>query len=121
LANTGNTFVRANLVGNPSLEHPSPEEWFNTEAFAIPAPYTFGNLGRNSLRSEWFRNSDCSLLKRFPITDRAQLEFRVEAFNVLNDVVFAAPGNVINGPNFGVITSTANTPRQLQLALKLSF
>jgi hypothetical protein len=121
LANTGNTFVRANLVGNPSLEHPTPSEWFNTNAFAIPVPYTFGDLGRNSLRSEWFRNFDCSFLKRSPITDRAQLEFRVEAFNALNDVVFAAPGNVINGPNFGVITSTANTPRQLQLALKLSF
>ena len=121
LANTGNTFVRANLVGNPSLEHPTPQEWFNTKAFAVPGPYTFGDLGRNSLRSEWFRNFDCSLLKRFPITDRARLEFRVEAFNVLNDVVFAAPGNVINGPSFGVITSTANTPRQLQLALKLTF
>ena len=121
LANTGNTFVRANLVGNPTPEHRTAAEWINTSAFAIPAPFTFGDLGRNSLRSDWFRNLDCSLFRRFPISEQAQLEFRLEAFNALNDVVFAAPGTVINGPNFGVVTATANTPRQLQIALKLVF
>jgi hypothetical protein len=121
LANTGNTFVRVNLAGNPTLEHPTPAEWFNTAAFAVPAPYTFGNLGRNSLRSDWFRNLDCSLFRRFSVSEEAALTLRLEAFNALNDVVFAAPANVINRPNFGVVTSTANLPRQVQVALKLSF
>jgi len=121
LANTGNTFVRVNLVGSPALENPTPLEWFNTAAFAIPAPYTFGNLGRNSLRSDWFRNLDSSLFRRFPIGEEAALTFRLEAFNAFNDVVLAAPGNVINGPNFGVVTSTANSPRQVQVALKLVY
>jgi hypothetical protein len=53
--------------------------------------------------------------------DRLQLEFRAEAFNATNSVVFAAPAHVINAAGFGVVTSTANTPRQLQLALKLTF
>jgi hypothetical protein len=53
--------------------------------------------------------------------DRLQLEFRAEAFNATNSVVFAVPANVINAAGFGVVTSTANTPRQLQLALKLAF
>ena len=121
LANTGNTFVRANLVGNPTPNHPIPAEWINTSAFAIPVPYTFGDLGRNSLRSDWFRNLDFSVFRRFPLGEAAALEFRLEAFNVFNDVVFATPGNVINGPNFGVVTSIANTPRQLQVALRLVF
>lgn len=121
LANTGNTFVRVNLVGNPTLEQPTPSEWFNPTAFAIPAPYTFGDLGRNSLRSDWFRNLDCSLVRRFPIREEVALTLRLEAFNAFNEVVFAAPGNVINGPNFGVVTSTANLPRQVQVALKLVF
>jgi hypothetical protein len=121
LANTGNTFVRTNLVGNPTPGVRTPAEWINTSAFAVPAPYTFGNLGRNSLRSDWYGNLDCSLFRRFPIGDRVKLEFRAEAFNATNSVVFAAPGNAINAPGFGVVTSTANTPRQLQVALKLAF
>jgi hypothetical protein len=121
LANTGNTFVRANLVGDPDLAPWTSAEWINTSAFAIPSPYTFGDLGRNSLRSDWYRDLDCSFFRRFPIGERVQLEFRAEAFNATNSVVFAAPGNVINGPNFGVVTSTANSPRQLQVALKLTF
>lgn len=121
LANTGNTFVRANLVGNPNLNNPTPAEWINKNAFAIPVPYTFGDLGRNSLRSDWFRNLDFSLFRRFPFGEDTALEFRLEAFNVFNDVVFAPPSNVINAPNFGVVTSTANTPRELQVAVKLTF
>ena len=121
LANTGNTFVRANLVGDPDLLHRTSAEWINTSAFAIPAPYTFGDLGRNSLRSDWYRDLDCSLFRRFPIRERVQLEFRAEAFNATNSVVFAAPGHVINGLDLGVVTFTANTPRQLQVALKLAF
>jgi hypothetical protein len=121
LANTGNTFVRANLVGNPHLNNPTAAERINRSAFAIPAPFTFGDLGRNSLRSDWFRNLDCSVFRRFSLGGEIALEFRLEAFNVLNNVVFAAPGNLISGPNFGVVTSTANTPRQLQVALKLAF
>jgi outer membrane receptor protein involved in Fe transport len=121
LANTGNTFVRANLVGNAAPGDRTPEEWINTSAFAVPAPYTFGNLGRNSLRSDWYGNLDCSVFRRFPIGERLKLEFRAEAFNATNSVVFAAPANVINALGFGVVTSTANTSRQVQVALKLAF
>jgi hypothetical protein len=121
LANTGNTFVRANLVGDPTPGDRTPAGWINTSAFAIPPPYTFGDLGRNSLRSDWYGDLDCSLFRRFPIGERLKLEFRAEAFNATNSVVFAAPANVINAPGFGVVTSTANTPRQVQVALKLTF
>jgi carboxypeptidase family protein/TonB-dependent receptor-like protein len=121
LANTGNTFVQVNLVGDPNLRNPTPAEWINKAALAIPPAFTFGNLGRNSLRSDWFKNLDLSMFRRFTVAGRARLEIRLEAFNSLNNVVFGAPGNVINGSNFGVVTTVANTPRQVQLALKLKF
>jgi hypothetical protein len=121
LANTGNTFVRVNLVGDPNLSNPTAADWISKSAFAIPAPFTFGDLGRNSLRSDWFRDLDFSVFRRFPLARRAVLEARLEAFNALNDAVFAAPGKAINGPNFGVVTSVANTPRELQVALKMTF
>lgn len=90
-----------------------------SENLTISGPYTFGDLGRNSLRPDWFRNLDCSLFRKFPVREGVALTLRLEAFNVFNNVAFAAFGNVINGPNLGVVTSTANSPRQVQAALKL--
>jgi hypothetical protein len=121
LANTGNTFVKANLVGNPIPANRNPTEWINPAAFATPAPYTFGTMGRNSLRSDWNKDLDLSIFRTFPVWERLDLEFRAEAFNLTNTAVFAAPNNVINAPNLGVVTSTSNSPRELQLALKLNF
>lgn len=121
IANTGNTFVRANLVGNPNPQKRTAAQWINTSAFATPLPYTFGNLGRNSLRSDSSKDLDLSLFRRFPLTHETGFEFRAEAFNLTNTAVFSAPAHVINSTNFGVVTSTANNPRQIQLALKLQF
>jgi hypothetical protein len=123
IANTGNFFYseRPNLVGNPKLSNPTPQEWFNTAAFAIPAPYTFGNEGRNILRSNWRRNLDLSIFRIFPITESKKLEFRFEAFNATNAVVFGIPDATISDPNFGQVSSTATTERQLQFALKFYF
>jgi hypothetical protein len=51
---TGGNYERLNVVGNPSVSNPSPAQWFNKTAFAVPAPFTFGNLGRNALRGQKF-------------------------------------------------------------------
>jgi hypothetical protein len=53
------------------------------------------------------------------VREGARLQFRIEAFNALNHPRFNWPNTVVNGGNFGVITSTANSPREVQLALKL--
>ncbi|MGH9431896.1 MAG: TonB-dependent receptor domain-containing protein [Terriglobia bacterium] len=123
IANTGNFFnpERANLVGNPAVPNPTPSEWFNIAAFVDPAPFTFGNLGRNSLRSDWAKNLDLSLFREFPITESKRLEFRLEAFNITNTPVFGIPDSTISDPTFGQVSSTANTERQLQFALKFYF
>ena len=85
------TYLRANLVGDHELSSPTPERWINTDAFAAPAQFTFGNLGRNTLRPDWVRRFDMSVFRRFPIGERFKFELRVEAFNVFNTPMFGNP------------------------------
>jgi hypothetical protein len=116
------TYIRANLVGDHRLTDPRPERWINTGAFREPAPYTFGNLGRNSLRPDWVRRFDLSLFRRFQLPgERVTLEFRMEAFNAFNTPMFAAPIANLASPNFGLVTGLQVPPRQLQLAGKILF
>jgi hypothetical protein len=129
IAHTGNYnygngygYERANLVGNPYPGNKTPNEWINTAAFAYPAPNTFGDLGRDSLRSDWNKNLDLSIFRQFPITERFRIEFRFETFNLTNTPVWAIPvTNLDSTLLFGRVTHTANVPRQLQFGLKLYF
>jgi hypothetical protein len=120
-ANTGNIWLMANLVGNPALSRPTPSEWFNRSAFAVPPPFTFGTAGRNILRSDWFHNVDLSLFREFPISESKKLEFRFETFNAFNNPTWGIPDSGITDPTFGQVFGTANIPRQLQFALKFYF
>jgi hypothetical protein len=122
IANTNNISgaLRPNVVGDPHAGATKLQP-INVNAFALPAPYTFGDMGRNSLRSDWRKNLDVSLFRSFPFSESKRLEFRAEAFNLTNTPVFAIPDNNITDPNFGQVSATANTERQLQLALKFYF
>jgi hypothetical protein len=98
----------------------------------------FGNVGRNVLRGPGQNNIDFSIIKRFPISESKNIEFRAEFFNLLNHVNFANPtsnfnavsatsissttGQIIGDPgDFGRITSTSNNPRLIQFVLKINF
>lgn len=111
---------RADLIGDPYVGTTSLQP-LNPAAFAAPAPFTFGNLGRNPFRGDWRRNLDLSLFRQFPFSETMKLEFRCEAFNLTNTPVFAIPDSFVSDPNFGQVSSTANTERQIQLALKFYF
>jgi Carboxypeptidase regulatory-like domain/TonB dependent receptor-like, beta-barrel len=129
IAHTGNYnygngygYERANVVGDPYPANQGPAEWINPAAFQLPAQYTFGDMGRDSLRSDWYKNLDLSIFRQFPIRERMRLEFRFEMFNATNTPVWAVPVTSMDNPQtFGTVTSTANTPRQLQFALKLYY
>ena len=128
IAQTGNYnygngygYERANLVGNPYPSNKGPAEWINVASFETPAKDTFGDLGRDSLRSDWYKNLDLSLFRQFPITERFRVEFRFETFNLTNTPVWNVPVTSLEAPNFGAVTTTYNRPRQLQFGLKLYF
>jgi hypothetical protein len=99
----------------------SAHEWFNPAAFQSPPRYSFGNFGRNGLRSDWYRDVDLSVFKTFPLVRESILEFRADAFNLTNTAVFAVPDNGVGDPLFGASTSTSNNERLLQFALKIQF
>ncbi len=114
-------YERMDLLSNPKLSSPTPAEWFNTAALAVPAPGTYGSLGRDTLRSDPYKDFDLSLFRQFPITENTKLEFRFEMFNAFNEVVYATPDAASVDKAYGAVSSTANIPRQMQFALKLYF
>jgi Carboxypeptidase regulatory-like domain/TonB dependent receptor/TonB-dependent Receptor Plug Domain len=117
----GYGYERANLVANPYPSNKGPADWLNVGAFQLPALGTFGDLGRNSLRADRYKNLDLSLFRQIPITERFRIEFRFEAFNITNTPTWAVPVTSIDASNFGQVTSTLSVPRQLQFGLKLYF
>jgi hypothetical protein len=126
-SNTGSQgLLRADqIAGNGNLPRGqrSPNLWFNPDAYAIPADFTFGNAGRNTLVGPGTNNWDASLRKTFAITEAQNLEFRAEFFNFLNHPSFGQPDPYItDGPGAtGVVTSIAGANREIQLALKYHF
>jgi Carboxypeptidase regulatory-like domain/TonB dependent receptor len=82
----------------------------------------FGNLGRNTFRGPGQQNWDFSLIKNFKITERQELRFTTDFFNIWNHANFANPAFTdVEGGNFGKITSTVGAPRLIQFALRYSF
>ncbi len=81
-----------------------------------------GNIGKNSLRGPRLFTTDLALLKAGKVGERVRYEFRAEFYNAFNNVNFGTPdAGLQDGPGvFGAITS-ANDPRILQMALKVSF
>jgi hypothetical protein len=124
VANTGATNQRPIRIGSGKLDNPTIDAWFDKSAFVVPAQYTYGNSGRNILRGDHQWNVDFSIFKRFEVTGTSSLEFRAEAFNLLNSVYFdipAAANRGIDNAAGGRITRTSNNARQMQFGLKYLF
>jgi hypothetical protein len=111
---------RPNVNGNPAASDPTPNQWFNTAAFAMPAYGTFGNAGRNILEGPGYQNVNLALLKRVPLKGRMNLQLRAEAFNLLNRVNFDLPDNFLGSPTFGHVLS-AGAPRHIQFGARVMF
>jgi hypothetical protein len=127
LSGIGNDY--ADQVGNPARPAgvSKIKEYFNTAAFVPATIGTFGNIGRNSLRSPGYADVDASVFKNMFTGERISAQFQAEAFNALNRVNFGNPANAGTAPvstissgTYGQITS-ANSPRVFQFGLKLLF
>jgi hypothetical protein len=119
---------RPNL--NPNSTGPvilgSPNQWFNPAAFSLPVAGTYGNLGRGTYEGPGLAEVDLSALKSTAITERINLQFRMEIFNVLNRSNFGTPNPIVfagtaPSSSAGLITTAATLPRQIQFGLKLIF
>lgn len=123
----GNGVQRPNVVSGASLgTHGSLYDrldgYINSDAFTASSAYSFGNAPRTlSLRGPGYANWDLSLFKNIPIRERANVQFRAEAFNALNTPLFNGPNTAFGSFNFGKITSQANFPRYLQLGLHITY
>ena len=111
---------RPNVSGNPNDGPKTPQQWFNTSVYSLPALYTFGNAPRNAVIGPGLQEFDLSFQKEISVTDAAKLQFRAEAYNLFNHPNFNIPNRTALTANFGSISS-AQDSRQLQLAVKLAF
>lgn len=130
-------YDRPNATGiSPYVSDPRPSRYWSLDAFTEAPPGQFGNVGRNAILGPGIIGFDAEVHKQFkmPYKEGHALQFRFEAFNVMNHPNWGMPNlNILAGAarpglpstaahqNFGVITSTAGSMRQLQLGLKYSF
>ncbi|MBI2822636.1 MAG: TonB-dependent receptor [Acidobacteria bacterium] len=111
---------------NPVLG--GPDRYLDASQFPLQEAGFWGNLGRNTTIGPGYANVDFSVTKDFPIRESVRLQFRSEFFNIFNRANFAEPivqiyndATGVPASNFGRITSTVGTSRQVQFALKLTF
>jgi hypothetical protein len=129
----GDPTTAGTVPGNPTCVAPAkihtPTAWFNTCAFADPPLGSFGDVGRNTVEAPGYKEWDFSVFKFFHTSERTDLEFRAEFFNLPNhtNFLFAQSGpqngnnaTILGTPQFGDLTA-ARPPRQIQFALKFSF
>jgi len=124
IANSG-TPNRPNVVLGQSVLLPSgqrnADHFYNAAAFSTPAPYTFGDAGRDILPGPGNAVVDVALHRRFAVRERKTIEFRAETFNLLNHPNIGIPGPYPDfGPFFGKAFS-AGDPRRMQFALRFDF
>lgn len=129
-SNDGNTTNPVRPSFNPAFSGPvivgKPTEYFAPHAFMVPPDGTYGNLGRDSFTGPGLAELDLSAMKTLRLMDRTRLELRGEVFNILNHANFNTPNLIVftsaaSAPSgsAGVITSTATSSRQIQVAAKL--
>jgi hypothetical protein len=123
-----NQAIRANSNGKSGkLTGPVQDRlnsYYDKTVYSQPAAFTFGNMGPRlpDVRNDGIFNWDLSLFKNFHATERINVQFRAEALNAFNTPRFGNPASSsVTSSSFGVITSQANSPRQIQFGLKLLF
>jgi hypothetical protein len=120
----GNPMQAGPVAANPTCVAPSvigtERAYFNPCAFMLQPAGTFGNEGRNVLYGPGHYNLDSNIWRTFRIREKYKLDVRGEAFNILNHAWWANPSATMSSTS-GIITAAGNSPRILQVAMKLTF
>jgi hypothetical protein len=119
------TVERPNITCSGETGASGPDDlWMDINCFQHAAPGTFGNSGVGILRGPGYFNWDLGISKNFYLSDRRYLQFRAEAFNVLNHANFnlgLGNANIADPGSFGKVSGTISAPRIIELAVKLVF
>jgi len=124
--------LRANVTGKPIRTSVSRTDldpnnagvrWFNSNAFSIPDQFTFGSGAAyfGDLRNPPFLSENFSVVKRTPIRESVNVEYRMEISNVFNRTLFGGINTNLTDTNFGRPGGVMILPRFIQMALKLNF
>jgi hypothetical protein len=110
---------RGNIAGD-SFD-PAVDRFFQPASFFGPQPQDFGNATRHNpkLRTLWGQSENVSVARTFRITEGIRLDLRGEGFNIFNRTIFGTGSTNLNAGTFGLVTNQVNTPRQMQVGLKL--
>jgi hypothetical protein len=112
---------RPNRLSNPNqFDGRSVAKYFNTAAFTAAPQFVIGSSSRNPIRGPGLQNADLMIGKTFRITERLQLEFRAEAFNVSNTPPLNDPSGSFGSAAFGSTTAAGN-PRVFEFVGKVRF
>jgi outer membrane receptor protein involved in Fe transport len=122
IANIGARSItqRPNVSGDPNIDSPTADRWFDTSAFSEPAPFTYGNAGRDIVIGPNNQTWTLGLFKNFMIREPHRLQFRAEFFNAFNNVNLNNPDVNFDSSNLGRINGSAPA-RQIQFGLKYYF
>lgn len=115
--------IRPDRIGDGNLprDQRGPDRWFDTQAFAVPAAFRFGNSGNFILEGPGLVNLDLTIARTFVLSEKVRIDFRTEFFNMTNEAHFSFPNATVNQPTAGVISQTVDSARQIQFGLKLLF
>jgi hypothetical protein len=115
----------AEVVGSPFIDNPGPGKWFNTDAFRVLPAFTprTNPFQYDGITGPIFWNVDGTLSKTFPIKEKYKLEFRFEAYNLTNSLMWANPNLTVGNSLFGRSTTqaTTNRGREMQYTLRFQF
>src|ERR1019366_9002397 len=117
----GYAVQRPNRISNPNdFENRNASQWFDKSAFAAAGQFSIGNSSRNPVRGPGLQDADLMIGKTFRISERVNLEFRAEVFNVSNTSPLNDPNGSFGSAAFGTITSAGN-PRDFEFVVKVHF
>jgi hypothetical protein len=116
-------FGQLEVSGDPILDNPTWQKWFNTAALSQAIPFTprLNPFQYDGLTGPRFWNLDSTISKNFDLTERFKLELRLEGYNLTNSVMPGNPNLTVTSTQFGGITTQVNYGREVQYTLRLHF
>jgi hypothetical protein len=118
-------FPQADVTGSPYIDNPGPQKWFNTAAFAVPTPFTprMNPFQYDGVTGPIFWVLDGTVSKTFPVKEKYKFEFRFEAYNLTNSLMWANPTMTVGNQLFGRSTgqATTNRGREMQYTIRFLF